>query len=262
MRRQGLEIDTQTLWDQLFALSAHLKPAYQALHEHVLSHPVVGADETTWRLMGQKAVTNTKRWQVWALSAPDAVLYQLHPSRGADAAAQLLKDFEGTVMCDGYSVYQALQKRGLDFQLAHCWGHARRKFVEIEDSVPKQSEEVLGLIAQLYRIEEEIKGKPPDVRLCARQQRAGPVVQQIHRWALAQRALPQSPLGKAIAYLGKHWDGLRVFLSDPNVPLDNNQTERALRGVVVSGSLCITSSSTWNPEGLVIAMGSTRAVAA
>jgi transposase len=136
-------------------------------------------------------------------------------------------------LCDGYSVYQALQKRGLDFQLAHCWGHARRKFVEIEDSVPKQSEEVLGLIAQLYRIEEEIKGKPPDVRLCARQQRAGPVVQQIHRWALAQRALPQSPLGKAIAYLGKHWDGLRVFLSDPNVPLDNNQTERALRGVVL-----------------------------
>jgi hypothetical protein len=47
------------------------------LHEHVLSHPVVGADETTWRLMGRKAVTNTKRWQVWALSAPDADQRQL-----------------------------------------------------------------------------------------------------------------------------------------------------------------------------------------
>jgi len=58
-------------------------------------------------------------------------------------------------------------------------------------------------------------------------------VQEILRWALPQRALPQSPLGKAIAYLGKHFDGLRVFLTDPNVPLDNNRTERALRGVVV-----------------------------
>jgi transposase len=56
---------------------------------------------------------------------------------------------------------------------------------------------------------------------------------QIHQWALGQRALPQSPLGKAIAYLGKHFDGLRVFLSDPDVPLDNNRTERALRGVVL-----------------------------
>jgi transposase len=233
MRRQGLRIDSQTLWDQLFALSSHLQPAYEALHEHVLSHSVVGADETTWRLMGQKALTNTKRWQVWALSAPDAVVYQLHPSRSADAAELLLKDFEGTVMCDGYSAYKALEKRRQDFKLAHCWAHARRKFVEIEETFPKPSEEALGLIAELYRIERGLQEKPLDMRLSIRQQRAGPVVQQIHRWALEQRALPQSPLGKAIAYLGKHWDGLRVFLTDPDVPLDNNRTERAMRGVVV-----------------------------
>jgi transposase len=170
---------------------------------------------------------------VWALSAPDAVFYQLHPSRGADAAAQLLKDFAGTVMCDGYSAYQSLKKRRHDFQLAHCWAHARRKFVEIEESFPRPSEEAIELIAQLYRIEREIEDEPPDVRLRIRQQRAGLVVQQIHQWALGQRALPQSPLGKAIAYLGKHFDGLRVFLSDPDVPLDNNRTERALRGVVL-----------------------------
>jgi transposase len=58
-------------------------------------------------------------------------------------------------------------------------------------------------------------------------------VQQIHQWALGQRALPQSPLGKAIDYLGKHFEGLRVFLADPDVPLENNRTERALRGVVL-----------------------------
>ena len=156
MRRQGLRIDSQTLWDQLFALSEHCAACLRGAARHVLSHPVVGADETTWRLMGKKAVTNTKRWQVWALSAPDAVVYQLHPSRGADAAAQLLQDFSGTVMCDGYSAYQSLKKRRHDFKLAHCWAHARRKFVEIEESFPKQSEEALELIAELYRIEREI----------------------------------------------------------------------------------------------------------
>jgi len=181
MRRQGLSVDSQTLWDQLFALCEHLEPAYHALHEHVLSHSVVGADETTWRLMGKKAVTNTKRWQVWALSAPDGVFYQLHPSRGAEAAAELLKDFAGTVMCDGYSAYQSLKKRRHDFHLAHCWAHVRRKFVEIEESFPKPSEEALALIAELYRIEREIGDEPPDERLRIRQQRAGPVVQQIHR---------------------------------------------------------------------------------
>ena len=232
MRRQGLETDSQTLWDQLFALSEHLEPAYEALHAHVLSHSVVGADETTWRLMGKK-VTNTKRWQVWALSAPDAVYYQLHPSRGAEAAQELLRDFAGTVMCDGYSAYQSLKKRRHDFHLAHCWAHVRRKFVELEESFPKPSAEALELIAELYRIEREIEEKPPEECLRIRAARAGPVVQQIHQWALQQRALPQSPLAKAIDYLGKHFEGLRVFLTDPAVPLDNNRTERALRGVVL-----------------------------
>jgi transposase len=52
-------------------------------------------------------------------------------------------------------------------------------------------------------------------------------------WALNTPALPESALGKAIAYMGHVWEGLRVFLDDPNVELDNNRTERALRGVVV-----------------------------
>ena len=262
MQRQGLQIDSQTLWDKLFALCAHLQPAYDALHAHVLSHPVLGADETTWRLMGKKGVTNTKRWHVWALSCPDAVYYQLHPSRGADAAAELLRDFAGTVMCDGYSAYQSLRKRRHDFKLAHCWAHVRRKFVEIEESFPKQSEEALALIAELYRIERELEGKPPDERLRIRATRAGLVAQQIHQWTLGQRALPQSPLGKAVDYLGKHFEGLKVFLTDPHVPLDNNRTERALRGVVVSGSLCVTSSNAWNLKVRVVATGATRGLAA
>ena len=136
-------------------------------------------------------------------------------------------------LCDGYSAYQALKKRGGDFHLAHCWAHARRKFVEIEESFPKPSTEALALIAELYRIERELEGKPPDERLRLRQQRAGPVLQQIHQWALRQRALPQSPLAKAIDYLGKYFEGLKVFLTDAAVPLDNNRTERALRGVVL-----------------------------
>lgn len=146
-RRQGLQIDSQTLWDQLFALCSRLELAYEALHAHILSQPVLGADETTWRLMGNKAVTSTKRWQVWVVSAPDTVFYQLHPSRSADAAELLLKDFRGTVMADGYSAYQALAKRRHDFKIAHCWAHARRKFVELEQSFPKQSEEALVRIA-------------------------------------------------------------------------------------------------------------------
>jgi transposase len=69
--------------------------------------------------------------------------------------------------------------------------------------------------------------------LTLRKERSKPIVLAIQRWALEQEALPQSSLMRAIKYMGGVWNGLQVFLGHPEVELDNNRTERALRGVVV-----------------------------
>lgn len=236
MQRDGLEVDSQTLWDQLNVLGNLLTPAHERLHAYVLNQPVIGADETHWRLMGEKNKKQGgagKRWQTWAVVAPDAVCYRILDNRSADAAAEVLQDYSGTVVCDGYSAYEALKKRGGRFRIAHCWAHVRRKFVEIEEQHPGPVEEVLGLIGELYDVERAAKTGPPEELLTARQQHSRPIVRRIHDWALATAALPQSSLGKAIAYMGGVWDGLQVFLQDPHVELDNNRTERALRGVVI-----------------------------
>jgi len=55
-----LTMDSQTLWDQLDALARHLQPAYERLHDYVLSQPVLGADETPWKLMGLRAKASTR----------------------------------------------------------------------------------------------------------------------------------------------------------------------------------------------------------
>jgi transposase len=89
------------------------------------------------------------------------------------------------------------------------------------------------LIGVLYDIEREAKTGPPEELLRLRKEKSRPIVREIHDWALSTPALPQSGLGKAIAYMGGIWDGLRVFLDNANVAIDNNATERALRGVVV-----------------------------
>jgi transposase len=78
MARAGLTIDSQALWDQLVALERLLAPTYAALHRHVLEAPVIGADETTWPLLDRGG---TKRWYAWSIAAPDAVFYQVDPSR-------------------------------------------------------------------------------------------------------------------------------------------------------------------------------------
>jgi transposase len=131
MAREGLEIDSQTLWDQLNALARVLEPAHARLHTYVLSQPVIGADETFWRLMGAKGKRDGgdgKRWQTWAVVASNAVSYRILDSRSTEAAEQVLGGYAGTVLSDGYTAYEALQKRGGRFKLAHCWAHVRRKF--------------------------------------------------------------------------------------------------------------------------------------
>lgn len=232
MTRQGLTIDSQTLWDQIDALAKHLQPAYERLRSYILAQPVLGADETTWRLMGHQGKAS-KRWYAWALCAPNAVIYRLDESRSAEAARALLGDFDGTLVCDGYTAYHALQKQGGRFRIAHCWAHVRRKYIEAESSAAAPCKEILDLIGELYAVEREMKERPPDELLAARQARSKDVMRRIQLWARQTSSLPQSALGKAIGYMSSLWPGLQSYIDDPHVTPDNNHVERALRSVVL-----------------------------
>lgn len=242
MRREGLTIDSQTLWDQLDVLAGVLQPTYDALVRHVLEAEVVGADETWWRLMEKKG---SKRWWVWSVTREDAVIYRALPSRSQEAARHVLNGYRGIVVADGYAAYDALARAGPSLTLAHCWAHVRRKFVKAEPHFPDPCREILDLIGQLYAVEAEVPAvmrEDPATREEAldrlrrlRQERSRPVVAAIRDWAYAQkpRTLPESSLGDAIDYMLGLWTGLTRFLDDPRIPVDNNRTERGLRGVVV-----------------------------
>ena len=235
MAREGLLTDSQTLWDYLDRLARLLAPAHEALHAYVLSQPVIGADETRWRMMGWHGEKGEATWwQAWAVGTQDAVSYRIVDSRSSEAATWVLGNYDGDLMVDGYTVYKSLAGKGALFILVHCWAHARRKFFDIRDSYP-QVEEVLDLIGELYAVE---RSCPPGtegdaLRLSLRQTRSREIISRIHAWALSQRVLPTSGLGKAIKYLNGVWDGLMRFLEDPRIPLDNNALERAQRGLVV-----------------------------
>lgn len=240
MEREGLSVTSQTLWDQIEALARHLRPCYTALGPRVLGSPVVYADETHWRLMGQEE--EASRWWVWCVASDEAVFYQLLGTRSAKAARSVLSGYRGIVLCDGYGAYEALARAGPEITLAHCWAHVRRKFIEIEPHYPQACGEILQLISQLYRVEMEAprlgSGEPEEhlaLRAKLRAEQSPPLVEQIHAWACEQRqkVLPRSGLGQATEYLLGMWKGLTRFLEEPRIPLDNNAAERALRGVVV-----------------------------
>lgn len=240
MGREGLMVDTQTLWNQIEALARHLQPTYEAMRAKILEADLVHADETWWRLMEGKG---SKRWWSWSLSTEDAAHYRIVPQRSTQAAREVLAGYGGTVMADGYGVYESLAREAPRFVLANCWSHARRNFVEIEENYPHECAQALGMIGELYGVERlaprlhGLRGperqEALETRARLRTEQSRPIIERLWQWATTQTGTPQSGLRKAIMYLIARRAGLTRFLEDPRVPLDNNAAERALRGMVV-----------------------------
>jgi transposase len=236
MARDGLLVDSQTLWDQLQAMARHLEPTYVALGRRALAAPVINVDETRWAIMGAaKPAAGT----VWGVHAPGVAFYRILSGKSTDEGRKVLGDYRGTVVADGYAVYDVLARDGPGFTLAHCWAHAKRKFDEIAGQWPSACAEIGTLIGELYAIERLVPGPFPGdaaaqaLRQQLRQERSTPLLERIWHWATVQVGLPRSDFGKAVRYMLERWDGLTRFVNDPRVPLDNNAAERALRGPVV-----------------------------
>jgi transposase len=237
MARDGLIIDSTTLFDQLWLLTRHLLPVYQALHAHVLRSPVVVADESRWPLFSAKGseLPPPSRWYIWAVLGTDAVYYEVFDTRGKPAAQKLLKDYRGTVVADGYAVYDSLAKHTPDVIRAACWTHQRRDFVKIESFFPTECKQILNLIGKLYALEREIPSGPEgdEARRIVRDTQSRAVLKDIQHWCLQTKVIPGSALEDAIQGMAKRWRALTRFLDDPRIPLDSNAVERALRGPVV-----------------------------
>ena len=236
MRREGLEIDSQTLWDQLNVLARHLEPVYDALGKKVLESPVIHADETRWPLMGSK---KKSAGTVWGVSSPDIAYYRMLPTKSTEDGRKVLGNYRGIAVVDGYAVYEVLARAGPELRLAHCWAHVKRKFDEASEHYPQACSEVLRLIGKLYEVERLVPGPFPGddeaqkLRLRLRKERSWPILSSIREWALAQRGLPRSDFSKAVRYMLERWAKLTLFVENPLVYPDNNAAERALRGPVV-----------------------------
>ena len=99
MAREGLRVDSQTLWDQINALARHLEPTYEALGQRALAAPVINVDETRWpRLGGTTPATGT----VWGVHAPTVAFYRILPGKSTEEGRQVLGGYRGTAVVDGF----------------------------------------------------------------------------------------------------------------------------------------------------------------
>src|SRR5207249_5305638 len=90
MARDGLQVDSQTLWDQLNAMARHLEPTYAALGRRALQAPVINVDETRWAMMGSpRPAAGT----VWGVRSPTVSFYRILPGKSADEGRKVLVDY-------------------------------------------------------------------------------------------------------------------------------------------------------------------------
>ena len=228
MDRHGLDITSQTLWDLASAIARRLELVDDALVAHVMACPVIGLDQTGWpRLDG----SSKRPWQMWCLTAPGVVVHRIRDDKSAATFVDLVGDYHGTIVCDALKTHEAGAREGPGIVLAGCWAHVLRKFEEAMPDHP-EAEKALAWIGALYDIDARAAGD--QLRLSdLRSTESVMVLAELKEWLESQAILKSLSIGKAAGYAIANWQRLTRFVEDPRIPLDNNGTERAIRGPVV-----------------------------
>jgi len=236
--RAGLAIARSTLAQWVGQCGVALQPLVDALKDVMLTYPVLHADETPVAMLDPGA-GKTKRAYLWSYSVGafepiKAVVYDFAESRAGKHAEAFLGDWRGTLVCDDYAGYKALLAKGLTE--AGCMAHARRKFFDLFHQHQSQiAGEALEFFGRLYAVEREGAGLSTDERWRIRQEKARPIADESHAWLIRQRQLVPhgSATAKAIDYSLKRWVALTHYLTDGQVPIDNNWIENQIRPIAL-----------------------------
>lgn len=219
----------KTLYNLCHFVGLHLEEVAAKIREEILiSKLCVHADETPWPINTSKEDDG----YMWSISNQAGTYYRFESTRSGDVAKELLKNYRGSVLTDGYRGYNKL-KAIEGVVLGYCWAHVRRKFFEITPNYPTECGEILDLIDKLFEIERKAKNFDELKRL--RKEYSEPLIGEISLWLISheRQSRPESGLKKAIDYTLKLWPGLKLFLDDVMVPLTNNDVERAMRHAVM-----------------------------
>jgi transposase len=248
LARSGVHIERSTLAGWVGAAAAELQPLHDWLVAELKKSPKLFCDETPCPVL-DPGRGETKTGYMWALARddrpwggtdPPAVAYTYAPGRGGVHAARLLAGFNGVLQVDGYAAYDQLaraNRAGGAVTLAFCWSHLRRKFYELYVGGNQPiATAALARIKQLYAIEAEARGLPPEVRRAVRQEKAKPLVEALKPWLASSLAKVSkgSKLAEALAYALNHWDGLCRYLEDGRIEIDSNTVERSIRPLALT----------------------------
>lgn len=241
--REGVELERSTLADWVGATSALLDPLIEALRRYVFDCRKLHADDTPVPVLAP-GTGKTKTGRLWTYVRDDrpagskdapAAWFAYSPDRRGEHPERHLREFHGSLQADAYAGFNQLYESG-HIQEVACWAHVRRKFYDLQQAHASPiATEAIERIGQLYAIEGEIRGRPPDERRHVRQARTRPALASLREWL--ESCLPKlsrkSDTTTAVRYALTLWPALTRYCDDGCLEIDNNAAERALRAVAL-----------------------------
>jgi hypothetical protein len=251
--RQGVNISRKTMCDWCAASAKLLRPLTELIRKLVLKSSVIHTDDTPVEVRDTytKAKYTGRFWTYFGDEDQQLTWFEFTTTRKRAGPDRVLAGYRGYLQADGYGGYDGFE--GVEISDASpilkvaCWAHARRKFHDALRTEPAASQLALARIAQLYKLEKELREKAATVwRELSREVRAEliaaerelhakPIVDAFKVWLDEQvlKALPKSPIAGAVRYSLNQWDALYRYLEDGRLSIDNNPAERALRGIAI-----------------------------
>lgn len=245
---EGLDISQGTITGGLRRIEELFQPLVERISAHSREAKHWHMDETRWQVFVEVEGKANHRWWLWVIISKDTVVYLIEPTRSAQVPKNHLdKDPEGIISADRYSVYKAL---GAKIRVAFCWSHVRRDFIEIKDGYKSLSAWGAAWEARINNLfsinARRVKADPDAFLFTDNELRAALFsMAEDRELELADPALHKAQR-KALKSLRKHWDGLTLFVSNPAIPMDNNEAERRLRNPVMGRKNYYGSGALWS----------------
>ncbi len=264
LEHYGLHLSQGTLTDGLQRLKVVFELLIPVLYERQMTEKLFHGDETRWAVFEEIEGKTGHRWYLWVMQSASVVYYRMAPGRGADVPkghfVKLRKDLlEVVLVCDRYRAYKSLALECDKLILAFCWVHVRRDFLKAARSWPELEHWMftwVGDIRELYslntaRLKEWDPQLPLDQQASAFAQRHRDLETKLSEMQGGCKAhLQESELHpakhKVLSSLHNPWDGLTVFVTRPEVAMDNNTAERILRNPAVGRKNYYGSGSVWS----------------
>lgn len=248
---EGLNISQGTITGGLEKIKDMVYPLYTRILEKSRTANHWHMDETRWMMFVTIDDKIGYRWWLWVVVTQDTAVYILDPSRSAKVPKNHLgENPKGTINADRYSSYKALASESL--LIAYCWVHVRRDYYRIYNSCEQLrpwAEMWFKDINNIFHLNNkrlEVLSDPDKFYITDQALRhALDSMKQSYEKEL--KCIDLHPVKhKALNSLREHWDGLLIFVDNPEVPMDNNLSERQLREAVLGRKNYYGCGSIWS----------------